>query len=649
MSDVVWEPTEERVESANITRFMNKHGIDSCGALLDRSTGDVEWYWEAVIEDLDISFFRDYDQVLDASDGAPWADWFVGGTTNIVHNILDRHVKEGRGDRVALVFESEEKETQSWTYHELWTLVNRTAAGLRDLGVDRGDRVGLYMPMGPEVIAQLLAVMKIGAIAVPIFSGFAPRAVADRLRDAGVSVVFAGNAGVRRGRPFEIKADLDRALEDVETVEHVVVYRRLEDREVSMREGRDLYWENFLADPSDSPSTERMDSMDPAMILYTSGTTGPPKGTVHSHAGTLVKAASEVAYSFDVRTEDLFWWYSDIGWMMGPWMIIGGMHSGSTIFAYEGAPDHPGPGRIWEMVERHEVSIFGISPTAIRMLMEHGTDPVRRHDLRSLRILGSTGEPWDETSWFWYFEEVGDESCPVINISGGTDIMGCFLAPLPINDLKPCTLRGPVPGMDVDVFDEEGNPVRGERGYLVCKQPAPSMTRSLWNDDEAYIDAYWDRWEGIWNHGDWARVDEDGFWFLHGRADDTINVAGRRVGPAEVEGALMEHPAVVESAAVGIPHEVTGEAIAVFVVTSEEVTPGDPLAEELAEHVANRIGKVDRPGVVEFVPDLPKTRSAKIMRRVIRARYLGASDLGDLSSCENPSAIDEIPVREQDL
>ncbi len=646
MNDIVWEPSEELVESANITRFMRTYGIDSYQELLDRSTEDVEWYWEAVIEDLGISFFDDYDTVLDVSDGAPWADWFVGGTTNIVHNTLDQHADGDRADETCLVFESEDGDVRTMTYGDLQELVNRTASGLRELGISRGDRVAIYMPMVPEVVAQLLAVMKLGAIAVPIFSGFAPEAVASRLNDAGVKLVFSGDAGVRRGKPVSIKEDLDRALEDVESVEHVVVYRRLDTNDITMRDGRDQFWDEFIFGQSTSFQAEHMEAMDPAMILYTSGTTGPPKGTVHSHAGTLVKAASEVAYSFDMKPDDLFWWYSDIGWMMGPWMIIGGHHAGSAIYVYEGAPDHPGPDRIWQMIERHGVSVFGISPTAIRMLMEYGTDPVDKHDLDSLRILGSTGEPWDETSWRWYFNHAGGGECPIINISGGTDIMGCFLAPLPINRLKPCTLRGPVPGMDVDVFDENGNSVREELGYLVCKQPAPSMTRSLWNNDEAYLDAYWDRWEGIWNHGDWAKVDEDGYWFLHGRADDTINVAGRRVGPAEIEGALMKHPAVIESAAVGIPHEIKGETIAVFVVTSDKVTPDEKLAREIREHVAERLGKVDRPEVVEFVPELPKTRSAKIMRRVIRSRYLGESDVGDLSSCENPDSIEKIPVQD---
>ncbi len=645
MSEIVWEPSEQLIEEANVTRLMDTHGITSYEELICRSTDDIGWYWDAVVDDLDISFFRDYTEVYDDSDGAPWTDWFIDGKINIVHNTLDRHATGEQAQSPCLVYESEHRTRKRWTYEELNSLVNRIANGLRDRGISKGDRVALYMPMVPEVVAQLLAAMKIGAIAVPVFCGFAPKAVKDRLQDAGPKLVFCGTHGIRRGEEYPIKTHLDRALSSLNVVEDVVVFPYNSSTDVPMREGRDLYWSDFLSGTSSSCQTVALDAMDPAMILYTSGTTGKPKGTVHSHGGTLVKVASELAYSFDVKSDDVFWWYSDIGWMMGPWMIIGVHHAGATTFIYDGAPDYPDAGRIWEMIDRHNVNTFGISPTAIRMLMEYGTDPIQEHDLSSLRLLGSTGEPWDETSWRWFFDEIGRQNCPIINISGGTDIMGCFLAPLPINRLKPCTLRGPSPGMDVDVFDEEGSPVRQKVGYLVCKKPAPSMSRSLWNDDDGYIDEYWSRWEDVWNHGDWAEVDEDGFWYLYGRADDTMNVAGRRVGPAEVEGALMEHEAVRECAAVGIPHDVKGEEIAVFVVLESGSSPDQQLKEDLSKRVSERLGPVDRPGVVEFVPDLPKTRSAKIMRRVIRDHYTGTSDLGDLSSCENPSCIDDLPVQ----
>jgi acetyl-CoA synthetase len=385
-----------------------------------------------------------------------------------------------------------------------------------------------------------------------------------------------------------------------------------------------------------------MESEDFALILYTSGTTGQPKGAVHTHGGCLAQMGKELGYHFDLRSDDRFFWLTDIGWMMGPWMIIGVHLFGGTILIMEGAPDHPQPDRLWEIIERHRVTIFGISPTAIRMLMRAGDAWVDRHDLSSLRILGSTGEPWDVESYRWFFHKAGRGRIPIINISGGTEIVGCFLAPLPITPLKACTLRGPGLGMDVDVFDDQGSPVRGQRGHLVCKKPAPSMTRGFWKDPDRYLETYWSRWPDVWFHGDWAYIDRDGYWFLEGRSDDTIKVAGRRTGPGEIEEALIAHPAVSEAAAIGAPDPVKGEEVVGFVVLRPGYTPDETLREELKEQVVRALGKTMRPKTIRFVTDLPKTRSAKIVRRVIRAKYLGQADLGDLSSIENPQAIEEI-------
>jgi acetyl-CoA synthetase len=382
-----------------------------------------------------------------------------------------------------------------------------------------------------------------------------------------------------------------------------------------------------------------------AFLLYTSGTTGRPKGTVHSHAGALVQIAKEVGYAFDMREDDRFFWLTDIGWMMGPWAIIGGLFHGATVVIYEGAFDWPHSDSLWRLLAEQRVTVFGISPTAVRMLAKQGDEEVARHDLSSLRLLGSTGEPWDEESWRWYFERVGGGRCPVINISGGTDILGCFLSPLPVDPLLPCSLVGPGLGMAIDVWNEQGQSIRQEVGYLVATAPAPSMTRGLWNDPARYLEAYWSKWPDVWNHGDWALVDEHGHWFLHGRADDTLKVAGRRIGPAEIEGALMETGKVVEAAAIGVPHEVKGTAVVCFVVLRPEVERGPELIAELERAVVERLGKVDRPERIEIVGDLPKTRSAKILRRLVRARYLGEPDLGDLSSLQNPEAVEALPVR----
>ncbi|MEM4728632.1 MAG: acetate--CoA ligase [Thermoplasmata archaeon] len=641
MKGVVWKPSKRFIEATRIWKFMKKHRIKDYRRLIERSARDPDWFWPAIIEDLNIEFYKKYRKLRDASKGVPWTEWFVGGKINIVHNCLDRHASSSKKHKAAVVWEGEGGETRTVTFSQLSSEVNRLASAMREAGVGRGDTVGIYMPMCPEIVAAMYAAMKLGAIVIPIFSGYAAPAVALRLNHAEAKLLFTADGSYRRGKHVPIKAEADRAAAQVPSLRKVVVFKRT-GADVPWTEGRDVWWQDFVrGKPADCP-TEQMDSMDPALIIYTSGTTGMPKGTVHSHAGALVQVAKEVAYFFDIRDEDLFFWLTDIGWMMGPWMIMGNHNLAGTVFIYEGAPDYPAPDRLWDMVERHRISILGISPTAIRMLMRSGEEWVRKHDLSSLRILGSTGEPWDPPSWLWYFNNVGGGRCPIINISGGTDIIGCFLAPLPICPLKPTTLVGPGIGMDIDCVDEDCRPVRGRMGYLVAKSHAPSMTRGLWKDPEKYIETYWSRWPNVWDHGDWVLVDEDGYWFILGRADDVIKVAGRRIGPSEVETALMKHPAVSEAAAIGVPHEIKGEGIVCFAVLRPGFSPSETLKEELKDAVARELGKVDRPEDVVFVSALPKTRTAKIVRRVIKARFLG-KELGDVSSIENPQAIEEIP------
>jgi len=400
-----------------------------------------------------------------------------------------------------------------------------------------------------------------------------------------------------------------------------------------------------MARQPDRFETRHLDPEHPLMLAYTSGTTGKPKGSVHVHGGFTVKIAQEVAYQTDLHPDEILFWVTDLGWIMGPWEIVGAGALGATVFLFEGAPNHPGPDRLWDMVERHRITTLGISPTLIRALIPAGEEHVHRHDLSSLRILGSTGEPWNPDPYLWFLRNVGGGRCPIINISGGTEVGACFLSPLPITELKPTTLRGPALGMDVDVWSPDGRPVGpGEVGELVCKKPWPAMTRGVWNDPDRYLRTYWSRWPDVWVHGDWATVDEDGFWFLHGRSDDTMNVAGKRLGPAEVESALAHHPSVAEAAAVGLPHEVKGESIWCFVVVKPGAEPSDELAGELRAMVAEHLGKAFRPDRIVFVDELPRTRSAKIVRRAIRASVLG-QDPGDLSSLENPGAIDKIHDR----
>jgi len=640
MSAIVWRPPKDLVDSANVTRLMRAHGITRLAQLHTRSVAEPEWFWNAVVDDLGIAFASRYHTVRDLSPGIPWTDWFVGGSLNLTANCFDRHLGTEREDGIALLGEREDQTVTSYTYRELKAVVDRCAAGLRAAGIGVGDRVGACMPMTVEVAIQMLATFQIGAIFVPIFSGYASAAVAERFRHAGVKLVFTADRTERRGKPVEIKETTDAAVADVPSVERVVVVR-YEDGRIPWTENRDVPWDAFLASGSDT-TTAIVPAMAPALILYTSGTTGRPKGTVHSHAGTLVQIAKEVGYQFDMKPGDRFFWLTDIGWMMGPWALIGGLFHGATVVLYDGAFDWPEPTRLWSVLARIGVSIFGISPTAIRMAIRHGVKPAEHYDLSALRILGSTGEPWDDDSWTWYFEQVGARRCPIINISGGTDIIGGFLGPHPISPLKPTTLGGPGLGMAVEVWNDAGRPVRGEVGYLVCTEPAPSMTRGLWNDPERYLESYWSKWPNVWNHGDWARVDEDGFWFLQGRADDTLKVAGRRIGPAEVEGALIATGKVSEAAAIGVPHEVKGEAIVCFVVLHAGHQANDSLRNELRDAVVERLGKIDRPEAIYFVSDLPKTRSAKIVRRLVRAVHLGETELGDLTSLQNPEALDAI-------
>jgi acetyl-CoA synthetase len=643
-TEIIWRPAAEHLESSNIAKFMAKHGIGSFEELLARSR-DVEWFWEACLEDLGVDWYRRYDRLLDMSRGFEWARWFVGGRTNIVHNCIDRHLA-GRGERIAIRWEGDGRQVRTLTYAELDAEVCRLANAMRASGVGKGDFCGIYMPMVPEVAVAFFACLKIGAIAIPVFSAFGPPALEARLADAGAKLLFTSDGGYRRAKVNPIKESADRAVERVPSIEKVVVLKHT-GQDVPMSKGRDVWWHEFVDGQGTTAMTEEMEAEDTAFVIYTSGTTGRPKGTVHTHAGAMAQMAKELTYAFDLRPDtDVFFWVTDIGWMMGPWQMIGVQFRGGQHMLYEGTPNHPNEDRLWEVVARHGVTILGISPTAIRLLMTYDESLVARHDLASLRLLGSTGEPWDPVSYRWYFEKVGKGRCPVMNISGGTEIVGCLLSPYPVTPLKPCSLSGPALGMDVDIFDEEGRSmleVSGATGvgHLVCKQPAPSMTKGFLNDPQRYLETYFTRFPGVWFHGDWVERDADGFWFIRGRSDDTLKVAGKRIGPAELEAALIDHPAVSEAAAIGVPDDVKGQVVVCFAVLAPGREPSDELRRELSDQVARLISKALRPKAVHFVDALPKTRSAKIVRGVIKRRYLG-EDLGDVSSVENPEAIEAV-------
>jgi acetyl-CoA synthetase len=621
---------------------MDAHGLDTYEHLYRRSIDDLEWFWGAVASDLGLQWLRPYREVLDTSGGLPWTRWFIGGETNLTLSCLDQHVQAGRGAHPALVWEGEEGHVRSMSYARLLDEVCRFSAALRRLGVGRGDVAGIFMPLVPETVVATLALSRVGAIYVPIFSGYAAPAVASRLADCGAKLLVTADGFLRRGHPVAMKAVADEAAARVPSLTHVVVVRRL-GQPVPWTPGRDLWWHELAQVSTTDRSPEVMDPEDPYLVIYTSGTTGRPKGTVHVHGGFPLKGAADLAYCFDVGPGDRVFWYTDLGWMMGPWLITGTLLLGATMVLYDGTPDHPAPDRLWALVERHGITVLGISPTAIRALMRHGPEAPHGRDLSTLRILGSTGEPWNPDPWRWYFEHVGGGHCPIMNYSGGTEVSGGILCCDLLHPQVPTAFTGPILGMAADVFDESGQRVRGAVGELVLKQPWPGMTRGFWGDPERYLDTYWSRFPGVWTHGDWVRVDDDGFWYILGRSDDTLNVAGKRVGPAEVESALTAHPAVSEAAAIGVPHPIKGEVVACFAVLRPGHQPSEKLRDALRECVVAQLGKALAPEAVHFVRDLPKTRNAKIMRRVIRARALG-QDPGDVSSLENPQAVAEIPV-----
>jgi acetyl-CoA synthetase len=635
--DVVWRPDAALIAESNVGRFMQAEQISDFATLVARSIDDPEWFWDAVVRFLDLRFDTPYERVLDTTAGIPWATWFTGGTLNLATTCVD---KWSEHDGVAVVWEGEDGSTRELSWRELRQLTDAIAHGLAARGVGKGDAVGLFLPMVPETVAALFAVAKLGAIFLPIFSGYAADAVAVRLADAEAVALVTADGFTRRGRAIDMKAVADEAVASVPSIHTVVVVPRL-GRDVEMKQGRDVML-GELARAHDEPFEPlSVDSEHPLFVAYTSGTTGRPKGAVHVHGGFLAKIAEEVAFQTDLRAGERLFWLTDIGWIMGPWEIVGTLASGGTLLLYDGAPDHPGPDRLWDVVERHRVNILGVSPTLIRALAAHGDAPVASHDLSSLRILASTGEPWNEDPWRWYFERVGGGRCPVINISGGTEVGACFLSPHVVQPLSPCSLGGPSLGMAVDVFDDDGKPVRGAVGELVCTKPWPGMTRGLWHDPQRYLETYWSRWPDVWWHGDFASVSEDGQWFLHGRSDDTIKVAGKRLGPAEVETALVAHPAVVEAAAVGVPDDLKGEVVWGFVVVAPGYEADDALRSELTQLVAQRLGSSFRPAAIRFTTALPKTRSAKVLRRAIRAVVTGTSP-GDLSGLEDPNALDAI-------
>ena len=613
----IWQPSPELIERANLTRLQRKLGASDYAELHRISIEEPDRFWPVLIDDLGIEFSQRWDTVVDSSRGSEWSTWFNGGRVNVARVCVHRWAS----DEEALVGLYEDGVRESLTWAEMSRQVTQLAEYLVELGVREGDRVALYMPMCPAVAVASHACAHVGAVQVPIFSGFAAPALASRLEDSQAKVVICADWSLRRGKRIE----MTEALLDAGpyAVEFVIEWNR---------ETR-AWPEAVTRQPGVLPPLE-VDSEAPYLLAYTSGTTGRPKGALHVQGGFLVSIAREAAYQTDVNRGDRIHFATDMGWIMGPWTVVGGGGAGATIVFAEGAPDWPDD-RLWRLVESEQVTMLGLSPTLVRALIPKG-EP--RANLSSLRTFCTTGEPWNPDPYMWLFERVGSARVPIVNISGGTEVGACFLTTVLTEPIKPVALGFPALGQDMDVVDQIGQRVRRTQvGELVCRRPWPGMTRGIWGDDERYLEAYWQRFPGVWTHGDWASIDEDGYWYLHGRSDDTLNIAGKRIGPAELESAAISSGIVAEAAAIGVPHAVKGEAAWIFCVPA-----GEQQDDELvANAVAGALGKAFKPERILWVGALPKTRSAKIVRRAVRARVLG-KDPGDLSALENPECLEEI-------
>lgn len=684
---IAWTPTPEAIERAQLTKFMKQVGVSTWDELYEFSIRDVEKFTKEVLKFLDIKFDPPYEKLMDVSDGVEFPIWFsspqsredaesesgaiatgLSAGLNITEMCLDRWQTEEMKDHPAVVWEGENGAHWHWTYEELLEQVEFCASGLRHRGIKKGDAVGIFLPMTQDIATVLLAINRIGAIAVPVFSGYGVEAIANRMNAVGAKAIFVCTGFERRGKQVDSYSIARDAISKCSTMELICIRDTLGTLDVKQEFSDERYidWHDLLSlhchvseeEWKDNYCAETTSAEDPLIILYTSGTTGKPKGIAHTHASFPIKAAQDMAFGTDVGKGTRISWYTDIGWMMGPWLIYGALINGATICIYDGAPDYPTHDRMWEFCAKHKVEVLGISPTLIRSLSakegpetcvidapENASEyapPFVRHDLSSLRAFASTGEPWNPAPWWWLFEKVGNSQLPIINYSGGTEIAGGILMGNPLMPIKPCSFPAPCPGMDVDILDENGEPVGdGKVGELVIKKPWIGMARGFWQEKERYLDTYWRRFKDIWVHGDFAMRDKDGHWFILGRSDDTLKVAGKRVGPAEVESLLVAHPNVVEAAVIGVPDEVKGTAMVAFAVLSEPGEISTGLEAELIALVAKDMGKPLAPSKIHFVSAIPKTRNAKVMRRVIRAAYLG-EDPGDLSALENPGAVEEI-------
>ena len=633
----IFEPSKTLVDETNIKKWMDEHDISDYDELLEKAEEDPEWFWDDLAGEFE--WYKPYEKTVEWN--PPHAEWFLEGKFNIIHNALDRHAKGTNKNKTAFLWESESGDVRRISYHELYIEVNKFANALKSLGIGKGDTVSIYLPMIPELPIAMLACAKIGAIHSVVFSGFWAKAFQERINDAGSKVAITADGFPRRGKLLNLKENVDKILKNTPTITNLIVVNHA-DVPIEMEENRDVWWHEIMENMDTECSTEEMDPEDPLFILYTSGTTGKPKGVVHVHGGYAVGVYTTLKFVFDIKKDDVWWCAADIGWITGhSYIVYAPLLMGVTSLIYEGTPDYPDPGRIWDMIEKYGVSVFYTAPTTVRMFMKFGEKWPEKYDLSSLRLLGSVGEPINPEAWVWYYKVIGQEKCPIMDTWWQTETGMHLITPLPISKLKPGSAVKPFPTVKADIVDDNGNSLVGNGGHLVIKSTWPSMFRTLYKDPDRYIEAYWSSFENTYLSGDVARKDEDGYFWIQGREDDVLNVAGHRISTAEVESALVSFPGVAEAAVVGKPDEIKGEEVCAFVVLKQNYIADENLEAALRHHVRCEIGPIATPVCVNMVSDLPKTRSGKIMRRVIKAKVKG-EPVGDISTLANPEAVDEI-------
>ncbi len=633
----VFKPSEKFVKQTNVKQWMDKHGIKTLDELYKKAE-NWEWFWNEASKDI-VEWYTPPKKTVEWDE--PWAKWFVGAKYNIAHDAVDKHAKGAKKNKIAYIFEGEPGDVRKLTYGDLYIEVNKLANAIKKLGVKKGDRVGIYLPMIPELPIAMLACAKIGAIHSVVFSGFSATAFRERMNDCEAKAVITCDSFYRRGKKVNLKKQTDEALLEAFTVQHVIVFKRTGDP-VDWKQGRDIWWHEAVKDVSKEFETEKLDANDPLYFLYTSGTTGKPKGIIHAHGGYAVGTALTLKWVFDVKDDDVYWCAADIGWVTGhSYIVYAPLILGATSIIYEGAPDWPQADRWWDIIEKYKVSILYTSPTSIRLFMRFGEEWPNKHNLSSLRLLGSVGEPINPEAWIWYFKNIGHEKCQIMDTWWQTETGHFVISPLPITPLKPGSATRALPGMSAEVYSEDGKSIKNAGGNLVLTHPWPGMLRGIYKSPDRYKNTYWSKFPGIYLAGDVTRRDDEGYFWIQGRSDDVLKISGHRIGNSEVESALVSHPMVAEAAVIGKPHELKGESITSYVVLKRGIEPSDALRIELMNHVSKELGKIAKPDEIWFVSDVPKTRSGKIMRRVIRARALG-QEVGDTSTLANPEAVDEI-------